>query len=106
MSSFGEKRDDARSAHTNHNTTESRQKRTNEHDAEQFVEHESHSPSKEVRTSLSRTASPASLDQRNDRDEEKGLPVAGESQKDTTEVINAEHDPNIVDWEDNDPGNP
>lgn len=106
MSSFGEKGDDARSAHTNHNTTESRQKRTNEHDAEQFVEHESHSPSKEVRTSLSRTASPASLDQRNDHDEEKGLPVAGESPKDTTEVINAEHDPNIVDWEDNEPGNP
>ena len=87
MSSFGEKGDDARSAHTNHNTTESRQKRTNEHDAEQFVEHESHSPSKEVRTSPSRTASPASLDQRNDHDEEKGLPVAGESPKDTTEVM-------------------
>jgi hypothetical protein len=108
MSSLGDERGDEKSTPAKDNSTflESRQKRPDEHDADQFVEHDSHSPSKEVRASLSRTASPVSFNQRNDRDEEKALPVASKSQKDTTEVINAEHDPNIVDWEENESANP
>jgi hypothetical protein len=110
MSSLGDERGDEKGAPMKDSSTilESRQKHPDDHDAEQSVEHESHShsPIKEIGASPSRTASPISFDQRNDRDEEKGLPVAKESQKDTTEVINAEHDPNIVDWEDNEPGNP
>jgi len=77
-----------------------------ERDAKHSFKDDSHSANQEARASLSRTASQASLGQHNDQDEEKGLPVTGESHKDTTEVINAEHDPNIVDWEDNEPGNP
>jgi hypothetical protein len=110
MSSLKAERGDERAAPVKDSSTilEPQQKRPDEHNADQSVEHESHSnsPIKEARASLSRTASPVSFDQRNNRDEEKGLPVVDQSQKDTTEVTNAEHDPNIVDWEDNEPDNP
>lgn len=85
---------------------QSRQIRPDEKNANQLVENGGQSPNQEIRTSLSKTSSPASLNQQNDHDEEKGLPLAEQSPKDTTDVINAEHDPNIVDWEDDEPGNP
>jgi hypothetical protein len=108
MSGFAEERDDGRSVHPKDDTTamESRQNRPDQHDATQSIGHDDHTPSKEGKPSVSRTSSPASLDRQNNRDEEKGLPVADQSHKETTEVINAEQDPNIVDWEENEPGNP
>jgi hypothetical protein len=109
MSGLGEKHDDGRITHPKDDTTltESRQNRPDEYDANQPIKHDDLSPSKDDKPGVSRSSSPASLDrQNNNRDEEKGLPVADQPQKDTTEVIHAEHDPNIVDWEDNEPGNP
>jgi hypothetical protein len=108
MSGFAEKHDDGRTAHPKDDATvmESRRNRIDQHDAAQSLEHNDHSPNKEGKPSVSRTSSPASLGQQNNRDEEKGLPVADQPQKGTTEVINAEHDPNIIDWEDNESGNP
>jgi hypothetical protein len=108
MSGFGEQRDDGSITHTTDDSAvmESRQQHLDGNDVNKSAEQENHRQSKKTKASLSRTSSPASLDQQHNRDEEKGLPLAGESQKDQTAVINAEHDPNIVDWEDNEPGNP
>lgn len=40
-------------------------------------------------------------------DEEKALPSSDQTGKDTTAVIDTEHDPNVVDWDgDDDPDNP
>lgn len=108
MSGLADEPDGGRDAHMkdDSNFLESRQIRPDEKNANEFVENGGHSARMEARTSLSKASSPASLNQQNDHDEEKGLPLAEQSPKDTAEVINAEHDPNIVDWEDNEPGNP
>ena len=108
MSGLADEPDGGRDAHTkdDSNFLESRQIRPDEKNANQLVENGGQSPNQGIRTSLSKTSSPASLNQQNDHDEEKGLPLAEQSPKDTTEVINAEHDPNIVYWEDDEPGNP
>lgn len=64
------------------------------------------SPSKEINGNPSKTASSISLAQRSIRDEEKGLPVDSEAVKESAVTTDTEHDPNIVDWDENDPENP
>lgn len=58
---------------------------------------------KETGTAL--PSSSPSFDQPRNQDEEKALPVS-ESGKDTIEDIAVEHDPNVVDWDENDPDEP
>lgn len=58
---------------------------------------------KETGTAL--PSSSASLDETRIQDEEKALPV-NESGKDAVEDSAVEHDPNVVDWDENDPDNP
>jgi hypothetical protein len=62
--------------------------------------------SKELEVKQSKTPSTVSLDQRSTHDEEKGLPVEPQAEKEPA-VTDAEHDPDIVDWDgETDPENP
>lgn len=61
--------------------------------------------SHELEDNPTKTSSAVSLDRRSLHDEEKGLPVNGEPDKEPA-VTDNEHDPNIVDWDENDPENP
>jgi hypothetical protein len=61
---------------------------------------------KDLEIKPSKTSSTVSLEQRSTHDVEKGLPADAISEKEPA-VTDAEHDPNIVDWDgDADPENP
>ena len=61
---------------------------------------------KDLEIKPSKTSSTVSLEQRSTHDVEKGLPGDATSEKEPA-VTDAEHDPNIVDWDgDADPENP
>lgn len=61
---------------------------------------------KDLEIKPNKTSSTVSLEQRSTRDVEKGLPADATSEKEPA-VTDAEHDPNIVDWDgDADPENP
>lgn len=53
-----------------------------------------------------RSSSITSLGDRQVTDEEKAIPATEDSAKDQTEETTLEHDPNIVNWDENDPENP
>lgn len=59
---------------------------------------------KETGTAL--PSSSASFNEARIQDEEKALPVNGDSGKEAIEESAVEHDPNVVDWDENDPDNP
>lgn len=63
-------------------------------------------PNKELEGNPSKTTSSISLAQRSTHDEEKGLPIDNQAEKEPA-VVDTEHDPNIVDWDgEHDPENP
>jgi hypothetical protein len=64
------------------------------------------STNKDFEIKPSKTSSTVSLEQRSTHDVEKGLPTDTQDEKEPV-VTDAEHDPNIVDWDgDADPENP
>jgi len=75
-------------------------------DVETHAAHVNADTSKEHEIKPCKTSSTVSLDQRSTHDEEKGLPVGPQTEKEPA-VTDAEHDPNIVDWDgEADPENP
>ena len=64
------------------------------------------STNKDLEIQPSKTSSTVSLEQRSTHDEERGPPTDAQAEKEPA-VTDAEHDPNIVDWDgEADPENP
>ena len=78
----------------------------NEVDVQTHGAHGKPSSKKELEVNPSKTSSTVSLERRSVVvDEEKGLPIDVEVEKQPT-ITDVERDPNVVDWGENDPENP